>query len=177
MKKNHTISAFQKQADAAFSNFGGGRPEEFVGIRSNFSQMAGGVKPTFNPDIKPLIFDISNTDESYELAAVLFSANEEISQPFNGVACSITGNTARTGRGIVVTPQGYSNNEIKKMTENSPLVRSFGRVHPSVVSLILFSIHTHGTISLLSYHFHLVHFHSRSGRCVQDVYRVIGHEL
>jgi hypothetical protein len=122
VKKNSYINKLQQEAEVAWNNYSGGasggRRDEYVSMTgSRLSHMSGAVAQS---GIKTITFDIVNTDEASDLAAVLFGANEGFVQPFNGVKDRITGNTAAAGKGIVVTPKRYSVNELLELSKTQP---------------------------------------------------------
>jgi hypothetical protein len=112
---NTLVRDFEREAEHTFQNFGG-KKSEFLGSNQHFNA-SGMVSEGDVPN--EIVITIENTD-SLDLAAPIFSANEGIVTPFNSVLDTITGNTATAAKGIVITPQDYTHNELKKMTENSP---------------------------------------------------------
>lgn len=122
MNKNARIAAIQREAENAFSNYAGPSRDQLIGVndQSFFSNMGGSPLVAVENSIKTIIFNIENTDEVNDLAVPLFSANEEIAIPFNGVKDTITGNTAALGKGIIVKPKGYSIKEIRDMLRVNP---------------------------------------------------------
>jgi hypothetical protein len=116
LKRNRAISDIRRAAEQEFSNYLGGRKEEFVGMEGRRSHMDGGV--SFNPEIEEIIIDIENTD-TVTLAAPLFGANEGFQLPFDGLV-DINGQAASLGKGIIITPQSYSLNELKEKAKNTP---------------------------------------------------------
>jgi hypothetical protein len=124
MQKNTNpfIAKLQMEAEQAWNNYSGsaagGKKNEFVSMAGGrLSNMSGVVSQT---GIKTITFDIVNTDEANDLAVVLFGANEGFIQPFNGVKCPITGNTAAAGKGIVATPKRYSMSELIEKSKTEP---------------------------------------------------------
>jgi hypothetical protein len=122
VKKNPFINKLQMEAEKAWNNYSGGasggKRDEFVSMSGGrLSHMDGSVSQS---GIKTITFDIVNTDETNDLAAVLFGANEGFINPFNGVKCSITGSTAAAGKGIVVSPKRYSLTELAEKSKSEP---------------------------------------------------------
>lgn len=120
--KNQFISNLTQEAETAWNNYSGdaagGRRDEFVALSGGrLSHIDGSAQQN---GIKTITFDIVNTDEVNDLAAVLFGVNEGFVQPFNGVIDPITKNTAGVGKGIVVTPKRYSMNELKELSKTNP---------------------------------------------------------
>lgn len=111
--KIQEIIANSEQNFKSFDGLGGNK-QEFL---SADGAGAGSVAK-INYGVKPMVIDIFNSDDSYTLAAPLFSANEELEVPFNGVLDQFTKNTAQVGKGIIVKPQDYSFNELRRLAAN-----------------------------------------------------------
>lgn len=115
MDKNQ-IKNQAAQKYSAISGVGTLNKNQFVGgAYSRSSGMpagAGGV--TIDPEEELLIATIQNTETSTTLVAPLFSVNEGLVVPFNGTS-DIKGVASTTGKGIVISWNGRTENEIKEM--------------------------------------------------------------
>lgn len=111
---NSKIAQILASSQENFRSFDGlgGQSQDFLAADGS-NDYSRGVQ--INTNVKAIIIDIANSDESYELAAPLFSHNEGIAIPFNGVTCTFTKNTSQSGKGISVTPQDYSVSELSKL--------------------------------------------------------------
>jgi hypothetical protein len=116
-RSNLAIKGMRMEAESAFSNYLGGRKEEFIGMEGRRSYMDGSIAA--NPEVEEIIIDIINTDHNNSLAAPLFGANEGFALPFDGVA-DILGTVAGAGLGISIEPQSYTLNELKEKSKNNP---------------------------------------------------------
>ena len=116
--KNARIQQIQAESERAFSNYVGPQAEQLVGV-TNYSNMGGAAQVAHSSQVRILTFNIENTDETQTLVAPLFSANERIAIPFNGVT-DIRGNAAAAGKGIIIDPDGYSQQEMYDMAQGAP---------------------------------------------------------
>lgn len=111
------------QAEGEFSNYFGGE-KKFVGLPDDgYSAMGGGAGNviTEEPDVMEITYQIENTDGTTDLAAPLFNASQRYSTPYNSVA-DYFGNSAGSSVGIVISPQDYTEAEIRTVINAGPLV-------------------------------------------------------
>ena len=117
------MAAIVAQAESAFSNYNGADAGELVGVQDAAYGNMSGASPMIDVEtsVRDLIVTIENTDDTKTLIAPLFSANERLQVPFDGVADK-EGVVATAGKGLIIDWDDYSAQEIIDMCKNEPFV-------------------------------------------------------
>jgi len=123
---NAKMAKLTASAEASMSNYVGELTEgkeSFISA-SSFSGMSGNANGVVHKNrVKPIIIDISNTDENNELLVPIFSKFEKFPIPFNGVA-DIDNVVPQVGKGASVTIQGYRYEELQELSASRPFTLS-----------------------------------------------------
>ncbi len=123
MKSNARMAAITAEAEQSFANYAGPDASELVGVQDAAYGNMSGAAPMIDVEssVRDLIVTIENTDELNTLICPLFSANERIAVPFDGVADK-DGTAATAAKGLIVDWDDYSGQEIIDMCKNEPFV-------------------------------------------------------
>ena len=123
---NAKMAKLTASAEASMSNYVGELTEgkeNFISA-SSFSGMSGNANGVVHKNrVKPIIIDITNTDENNELLVPIFSKFEKYPIPFNGVA-DIDNVVPQVGKGASVTIQGYRYEELQELSASRPFTLS-----------------------------------------------------
>lgn len=117
---NAKMHQLRASAEMASSNYFGNVIDqgEFLQnpARAAMSSMDGHAGASLS-GMQPIIINITNTDEVNDLTVPIFGKNEGFAIPFNGIA-DLNGVIAGTGKGIILSPENFSVNELKEKTNN-----------------------------------------------------------
>jgi len=115
---NSRKAMLQAKAEKQFSAFMGvENPNEFIQPSRGYSGISGAVNQ--NANLKPIIINITNTDENNELYAPIFGENAEPAVPFNGVA-DYKGVVAAASKGLIIEVVDDTLKSLRKRTATRP---------------------------------------------------------
>ena len=133
MNRNALIQAIVAESEGRFSNYTGPTANDLVGIQDQMHSNMGGAVASpmidYSAAVQDIKFTIENSDEKNALAVPLFSASERLPLPFNGIKDIKTGNIAQAGKGITLTAQGLTENEVLDRVRTEPFVIAGLRYH------------------------------------------------